>query len=126
MSKTKTTSGASTLRSMNDRLASMTAAASASAPKAKAKPTKTADKSTREPSLVSDPPSAEQKYTRAETEAVIRALREKVGKMYADGKFSCSAAFMVPLTHLDNATYYKSAGWYDRAVAICNNYESTL
>ena len=123
MSKTKTTSGASTLRSMNDRLASMTAAA-ASAPKAK--PTKTADKSTREPSLVSDPPSAEQKYTRAETEAVIRALREKVGKMYADGKFSCSAAFMVPLTHLDNATYYKSAGWYDRAVAICNNYESTL
>jgi hypothetical protein len=121
--RTSTSSGVSTLRSMNDRLASMTAAAK---PAPQSKPSKRVEKSDREPSLVFAPPSEEQVHDREACEAVIRALREKVGKMYAEGKFSSSTAFMVPLTHLDNATYYKCAGWYDRAVSICNNYESTL
>lgn len=125
MSKTNNSSGASTLRSMNDRLASMTAAAPA-APQPKPSKAKRSEESDREPSLVFAPPSKEQKHDRASAEAVIRALRAKIGKLYADGKYTSSAAFMVPLTHLDNASYYKSAGWFDRAVEICNNYESTL
>jgi len=133
MSKTKTktakkpvrttSSGASTMRSMNDRLASMTAAGK---PKPQPKPSKRVEKSDHEPSLVFAPPSEEQVHDRAAAEAVIRELRAKVGKMYADGKFSSSAALMVPLTHLDNATYYKCAGWFDRAVSICKNCEENL
>jgi len=121
--RTPTSSGVSTLSSMNNRLASMTGVAK---PAPQPKPSKRVAKSDREPSLVTAPPSAEQVHDRAATEAVIRALREKIGKMYAEGKISSSSALMVPLTHLDNATYYKCEGWFDRAVAICKNCEENL
>jgi hypothetical protein len=80
---------------------------------------------TAEPSLIFDKPGP-QNHTREQAEARIRELRAKVGKLYSDGKFKNSMAMMVPLTHLDNATYYKSCGCFDRAVEICDNCDSTL
>lgn len=117
---------ASTMSAMTEGLASLTAAGSkrTAIRFAESKP-RPAQKGGKEPSLVFDKPG-EQKHTREEAEAIIREIRAIVGKMYTDGKFKSSAAMMVPLTDLDNASYYKSCGCYDRAVEICNKCKSNL
>jgi hypothetical protein len=80
---------------------------------------------TAEPSLIFDKPGP-QTHTREQADARIRDLRAKVSKMYADGKFKSSMAMTVPLTHIDNATYYKMCGCFDRAIDICDNCDSNL
>ena len=107
-----------TASAMSSGLAALTEAGSRST--AQVKPTtKPKTKSGKEPSLVFEAPAV-QKHTRAEAEEAIRDLRAIVAKMYGDGQCKNSAALMVPLTDIDNATYYKSSGCYDRSIDICN------
>jgi hypothetical protein len=107
-----------TASAMSSGLAALTEAGSRSTAQVKTT-TASKPKSGKEPSLVFEAPAV-QKHTRADAEEAIRDLRSIVAKMYGDGKFKNSAALMVPLTHIDNATYYKSCGCYDRSIDICN------
>jgi hypothetical protein len=99
-------SGVSTVRSMSDRLAATAKGASNPKPSAKVK-------------------VVVQKHTREDAQRSINSLRKKVAELYGKGKFS-TAALMVPVTDLDNATYYMCCGEFDRSVEICHHREMNL
>jgi hypothetical protein len=136
MSKTKTNNanGSSTLSAMNDRLASMTAAGQSSS-----KPSRTATpsaptrkiargKKTRvgrgsEPITYRDglirvsDKKVKQVHTREDVTERIDALRTRIGGLYAKGKFS-SASLSSIMTSVDNITFLKCSGEFDRAMDL--------
>lgn len=136
MSKTKTnnTNGSSTLSAMNDRLASMTAAGQSSS-----KPSRTVapsaptrkiarGKKTRvgrgsEPITYRDglirvsDKKVKQVHTREDVTERIDSLRTRIGGLYAKGKFS-SASLSSIMTSVDNITFLKCSGEFDRAMEL--------
>lgn len=71
-------------------------------------------------------PRPKQQYTREDVSAEIARLRQDVGIIHSNGAFSSTAALLVPLTHLDNATYFMCCGEFDRSMNICKICESAL
>jgi hypothetical protein len=146
MGKTKTTKksartpapssgGVSTIRAMNDRLASMTAAAKSKIPARASTPApKTRVKGGSEPMTYdgitrrtgSAKKSVAQNHSREDAAALIDSLRKKVAELYRTGKIKSSAALMVPLTHIDNATYHMCCGEFDQSVETCRKCEENV
>lgn len=50
----------------------------------------------------------------------IADIRKRIGNLYAQGKFNSNSLASI-LTQIDNATFFKSCGEFDRAVAQCNS-----
>jgi len=129
MSKTKTiSSGSSTMQAMNDSLASLTAAA----PQRTASVKPARGKGSSEPityigiTRKSNIKKTAQTNTREDAQRSITSLRTKVAELYRSGKIKSSAALMVPLTHIDNATYYMCCGEFDQSVEICHKCEMNV
>ena len=66
-----------------------------------------------------------QVHTRDEVTERIIDLRKRVGDLYAKGKFTTSALTAV-LTMIDNITFYKCSGEFDRAIDLSTDLESRL
>lgn len=64
-------------------------------------------------------------HTRDDVTERIAALREDVGDLYAKGKFTTSALTAV-LTMIDNITFLKCSGEFDRAIDLANDLENRL
>lgn len=64
-------------------------------------------------------------HTRDDVTERIAALREDVGDLYAKGKFTTSALTAV-LTMIDNLTFLKCSGEFDRAIDLANDLENRL
>lgn len=66
-----------------------------------------------------------QTHTRDDVTERIASLREDVGDLYAKGKFTTSALTAV-LTMIDNLTFLKCSGEFDRAIDLANDLENRL
>lgn len=55
----------------------------------------------------------------------IADIRKRIGNLYAQGKFT-SITLANILTQVDNATFFKSCGEYDRAIAQCKSCSTDL
>jgi hypothetical protein len=145
MSKTKTTKkslpvGSSTMKAMNAYVENLTTAG-------KSKRTVTRTLSSDEPTrkyrkngkrvgsgfepitydglIRKSDKKVKQIHTRDDVTERIIALRERVGGLYAKGKFTTSALTAV-LTMIDNITFYKCSGEYDRAIDLATDLDSRL
>lgn len=137
----KKTAGSSTLAAMNSSLANMTAAG-----QARSAPTRTYSDDAPSPRTFARRKSsvgkgiepitydglirvtdkkAKQVHTREEVSDRITALRKQVGDLYAAGKFSTNALNAV-LTSMDNITFLKCSGEFDRAMTIADDLETRL
>ena len=145
MSKTKTNTanGSSTLSAMNDRLASMTAAGQSSSkpsrrPAAPAPSTRTisrgkktrvgrgTDAITYRDGLIRvTDKKTKQTHTREEVTERIDALRKRIGGLYANGKFSSSSLGVV-MTSVDNITFLKCSGEFDRAMDLAADLDDRI
>jgi hypothetical protein len=145
MSKTKTNNanGSSTLSAMNDRLASMTAAGQSSSkpsrrPAAPAQSTRTisrgkktrvgrgTDAITYRDGLIRvTDKKTKQTHTREEVTERIDALRKRIGGLYANGKFSSSSLGVV-MTSVDNITFLKCSGEFDRAMDLAADLDDRI
>ena len=128
MSKTKTNNanGSSTLSAMNDRLASMTAAGQSSSkpsrrPAAPAQSTHTISRGKK--TRVGRGTDAI--TTREEVTERIDALRKRIGGLYANGKFSSSSLGVV-MTSVDNITFLKCSGEFDRAMDLAADLDDRI
>ena len=148
MSKTKTTkkslpAGSSTMKAMNAYVENLTTAGQSKRTVTRTpssdEPTRNYPKSTKRGKRVGSgyepitydglirksDKKAKQVHTRdAVTERII-VLRERVGDLYAKGKFTTSALTAV-LTMIDNITFYKCSGEYDRAIDLATDLDSRL
>lgn len=145
MSKTKTNNanGSSTLSAMNDRLASMTAAGQSGSkpsrrPAAPAQSTRTisrgkktrvgrgTDAITYRDGLIRvTDKKTKQTHTREEVTERIDALRKRIGGLYANGKFSSSSLGVV-MTSVDNITFLKCSGEFDRAMDLAADLDDRI
>lgn len=66
-----------------------------------------------------------QVHTRDDVTERIIDLRERVGDLYAKGKFTTPALTAV-LTMIDNITFYKCSNEFDRAIDLANDLDSRL
>jgi hypothetical protein len=138
MSKTKNTKkslpvGSSTMKAMNAYVENLT-----SAPKSKPTPAPVkrsvgcvkSKKGGSEPItydglIRKTAKKVKQVHTRDEVTERIEALRKKVGDLYAKGKFTTNALVAV-LTNIDNLTFFKCCGEFDRAVELSLDLETRL
>jgi hypothetical protein len=61
-----------------------------------------------------------QTHTLEDALQAISNIRKRIGNLYAQGKFT-SISLASILTQIDNATFFKSCGEFDRAVDQCKS-----
>lgn len=122
MSKTKKKSApvsVSTLKNLNDGIASKFLGRSPKTPK------RERDAITYDGLIRKSDKKEKQDHTEEDAVIAIGDLRKRIGNLYGQGKIK-SLALVAILTKIDNATFFKCCGEYDRAVAQCESCNDEL